>query len=193
MNKLELFPDVYFCHTVISKTIVPGAVIDIGGVGRLKAFTTTDNQAIKDANIEQGIDGCSLPFENKSFNNAVSVNTLEHVDDHFKFIDEAIRVSSKKVAMCFPFDGRANEVENIKKEIGHDHSIKRMPNVDVLEKHYESFAPVFTFANPWWMHLSFIAGIHRLPNAYINKNFFIDKWIPCERKDAITVFMEITL
>lgn len=108
-------------------------VIDIGGVGKLKnrGFELTN------ANIRSGLDGINLPFEDRSFDASVSINTLEHVKNQEKFIEESIRVAKKGTFHFFLYGEIAEKVEVLKKQLGHHHPWS-IPPESILRKgnHY---------------------------------------------------------
>jgi len=106
----------------------PKSIIDIGGVGKLKSFIDCK---ITDANKKKGYDGTNLKFPNNSFDLAVSVATLEHVDNQQKFIDESIRVAKIAAIHWFPYGQPAVEVENFKKRFStYSHPCKIPTNID---------------------------------------------------------------
>jgi SAM-dependent methyltransferase len=92
------------------------SVIDIGGlpdrVTRLKAGSSVD---ILSANLSEPADviydGDRLPFEDSSFDGAVSLDVLEHVppDRRRDFIREAVRVSAGPVLVSVPYRSDAHE------------------------------------------------------------------------------------
>lgn len=96
----------------LAKNHNPNSIIDIGGVGKLKSFVDCD---VIDANKKKGHDGTRLRFEDNSFDVSVSVATLEHVENHQRFIDESIRVSRKSSIHWFPYGEFANKTEEFKK------------------------------------------------------------------------------
>jgi len=102
----------------------PSTVIDMGGVGRLGKLTSFK---VTDANIKQGIDATNMPFEDKSFDASVSINTLEHVKLKKNFLLEAIRVARIVSIHEFPFGPHARQVEELKEKLGHKHPCK-LPN-----------------------------------------------------------------
>lgn len=108
-------------------------VIDIGGTDKLKnrGFELTN------ANIKYGLDGMNLPFNDKSFDASVSINTLEHVENQEKFIEESIRVAKKGTFHSFPYGEIAEKTEVLKKQIGHYHPY-HIPPESILRKgnHY---------------------------------------------------------
>jgi len=99
-------------------------VLDVGGIGKLDKLT---QYHITNANIEFGVDGCALPFEDNSFDATVSVATLEHVIDPLVFLQESYRVAKKVSVHWFPCGCYAEKVEKLKKKYGHLHPC-RIPN-----------------------------------------------------------------
>jgi hypothetical protein len=102
----------------------PSSVIDMGGVGRLKSFIKCK---VVDANIKYKIDATKLPFEDRSFDVAVSINTLEHIKQKVRFLKESIRVARKAAIHWFPFGEPAQEMEKFTKSLGHKHPCS-LPN-----------------------------------------------------------------
>jgi len=90
----------------------PKSIIDIGGVGKLRSFIDCE---ITDANKIKGFDGTNLKFQDNSFDVAISVATLEHVDNQQKFLDESIRVARIAAIHWFPYGDQAANVEEFKK------------------------------------------------------------------------------
>lgn len=111
-------------------------VIDVGGVGRLKAFLTSDH-VITDANIKDGIDGCNLPWLDSHFDISISIDTLEHVNDKPRFISESMRVSKLGSAHYFLYGDAADQVEKIKQAHGHSHPYTPIREADLSGVDYE--------------------------------------------------------
>lgn len=86
-------------------------VVDMGGIGRLKRFLPHGH--ITDANIARGIDGCRMPYDDDSFEVAISISTLEHVTDQRAFLLESIRVAPRGIHWC-PFGPFARWLEGLK-------------------------------------------------------------------------------
>lgn len=115
--------DVWQRYSLIVKELndIPGEkvkILDIGAGGRgISEFIDRDRFEIYALDINpkafDGIDdelipiigdGCKVPFADKSFDVAISVDSLEHVPDAIKknYICELFRVARKKVIMHFP-------------------------------------------------------------------------------------------
>jgi len=98
----------HLCVSELLRRIGAKTVIDIGGEGRLKIFT--GNAKVSSANITAGrgvdhiIKGSELPFEDGSFDAAVSVDTLEHIsrEARSRFIGEMHRIAKKGLVLCAP-------------------------------------------------------------------------------------------
>lgn len=107
-----------YMHYIISSRIEKNSsIIDMGGKGKMKLLHTD----VINANIREGIDATNLPFENNSFDISVSVATLEHAgneDKQLQFIDESIRIATKKVLHWIPIH---EEVELFLKDLKHNH------------------------------------------------------------------------
>ena len=93
-------------------------ILDVGGVGKLEALS---DYLVNDVNIQDGVDGCDLPFEDNSFDAVVSIATLEHVTGQKQFLDECLRVAKRVNVHWFPLGTYAVEVERLKKKYGHWH------------------------------------------------------------------------
>lgn len=108
-------------------------VIDIGGIGKLK------NRGFKlvDANIKDGLDGINLPFRDNIFDASISINTLEHVKNQEKFIEESIRIAKKGTFHFFLYGEIAEKTEELKKQLDHHHPC-HVPPESILRKgnHY---------------------------------------------------------
>lgn len=120
-------------HSMVMKYINQlggvSTILDMGGIGRLKKFTTLP---VTDANIKSGINATSLPYEDNSFDVACSIAVLEHVSDHKKFIQESIRVSKNGVVHWLPMGNAAQKVEDFKKRYGHIHPCV-LPKKEMIE------------------------------------------------------------
>lgn len=114
-----------WCHWRLAYTILseysPKSIVDLGGVGRLKNFVSCK---VTDANLKHGIDATKLPYKDRSFDIAVSINTLEHVKKKVKFIKESIRVSRIAVYHWVPSGEAAEATEKLKRKLGHKHPCK---------------------------------------------------------------------
>lgn len=109
-----------YVHFHISKLLKANSVksvVDVGGTGRLGWFM----EHVKNANIKNGIDGTNLPFGNNSFDAAISIATLEHVDNQRKFLSESARVAKKMTVHWFPMGEGAKLVEKFKVRTGYRH------------------------------------------------------------------------
>lgn len=110
------------------KKYAPKSLIDFGGVGRTRLFVDC---SVRDINIINGIDATNSGFLNNSYDVAVSVATLEHIKDQYKFLTEAARIARVATIHWFPFGVGAEKVEGIKKKLGHKHSCK-LPKKEML-------------------------------------------------------------
>ena len=128
MKKLTKIPAIAkWTHWRIAKELGQyklSTVVDMGGVGRLKKLTSFK---VTDANTKHGIDATNMPFEDKSFDASISINTLEHVKFKRQFLLEAERVARVVSIHEFPFGPHAKQVEELKKKLGHRHPCK-LPN-----------------------------------------------------------------
>lgn len=102
----------------IAKSFNPKNIVDIGGIGKANHFIECD---ITEANIINNIDATNLPYANNSFDVAISIATLEHTDDHIKFISESARISRVAAVHWFPAGEAARKAEQLKEKLGHTH------------------------------------------------------------------------
>lgn len=124
MKKLVKIPPLialphYHIAALVNK-YKPGSIVDMGGRGRLKHFVKCK---VLDANLtgKPKIDALNMPFADNAFDIAVSVNTLEHVADHLKFLVESYRVAKKALTHFFLCGPAAGKVEKYKVTRGHKH------------------------------------------------------------------------
>lgn len=136
MEAIKNLPVSEYMHDKIVRILRENAVhtvVDIGGIGKLK----NKGFVLVDANLKGGLDGTSLPFEDRSFDASVSINTLEHVKNQEKFIEESIRVARKGTFHFFLYGEIAEKTEMLKKQLGHRHPY-RMSSKNILKRgnHY---------------------------------------------------------
>lgn len=102
-------PDTFERHRLIAElSASPESVLDVGGIrGELRTFLadatiTTVNMAGEDADAH--FDGDRLPFEDGSFEVAVSLDVLEHIPAEGRplHFSELTRVARRKVILCCP-------------------------------------------------------------------------------------------
>lgn len=120
-------------HTHIAdilKNYGVSTIIDMGGRKKLKQYIKAK---VLDANINKGIDATKLPFSCNMFDAAVSIATLEHVEDQAAFLMESIRVAGKVVVHWFPYGSGAEKTEKFKWDMGHRHVCK-LPSKEVVDK-----------------------------------------------------------
>ena len=101
--------DTWERHSIVSGVLGdPGTVLDVGGVqGELAAFlprarVTTLNLGEEQADVH--FDGRRLPFRDRSFEVAVSLDVLEHIPPPQRalHVAELIRVASTGIVVCCP-------------------------------------------------------------------------------------------
>ena len=91
---------------LLGRTAAEQSVIDVGGEGLLPRFAPGLN--VHTANVAgpfaQSAAGGRFDFPDKSFDYAVSIDTLEHIpkDGRKAHIDELIRLATKRVVFCAP-------------------------------------------------------------------------------------------
>ncbi len=102
-------PDTFERHTLIGRLAgSPASVLDVGGIrGELGLFLpdsaiTRINMAGEDADAH--FDGDRLPFGDRSFDAAVSLDVLEHIPAaaRARHITELVRVARRCVIVCCP-------------------------------------------------------------------------------------------
>ena len=87
-------------------------------------------------NIQGGIDGCNLPYDDESFDAVVSVATLEHVGDldrQLSFLKGCHRIAKQIDVHWFPCGPYAIDVEKLKKKYGHYHPYTNIISLDDLQ------------------------------------------------------------
>jgi predicted SAM-dependent methyltransferase len=91
-------------------------ILDIGGKnGLLRMFpgfspTIIDIEDSDEPNFVKG-SALSMPFKDGQFDYSISCDVLEHIvhADREKFVNEMLRVSSKGIIICAPFNSKTNE------------------------------------------------------------------------------------
>jgi hypothetical protein len=97
-------------HVVTARLLgSPATVVDVGGApGQLAA--DLDGATVTAVNVDPGADVLieagphPLPFTDRSFEAAASLDTLEHIPrpDRATFVRELLRVADRRVVMCCP-------------------------------------------------------------------------------------------
>jgi hypothetical protein len=109
LAKLRMPPDTFERHSIIARLADPaGSVLDVGGVrGELGLFlpgaeVTTIN--IEGELADTHFDGTVLPFDDDSFDLAVSLDVLEHIPagERARHFGELVRVARNQVVVCCP-------------------------------------------------------------------------------------------
>lgn len=109
IRKLRLPPDTFERHWIVAeKSGRPTNLLDVGGNrGELAAFmpgtdVVTINVHGEDA--DHHFDGGRLPFDDDSFEVAVSVDVLEHIpsQERRRHVEELARVARRRVILCCP-------------------------------------------------------------------------------------------
>ena len=114
LRRLVMAPDTRSRHRIVSRLAGdPATLLDVGGVaGELALFMP--GTSIVTANVEEGadvvFDGITLPFEDGSFEAAVSLDVLEHVprDQREIHIADLARVAKNRVVICCPLGSEAH-------------------------------------------------------------------------------------
>lgn len=100
----DIYERHYWTIKLLGKKKPGETVLDVGGEGYLKLFAR--RLIIKDINIEgaEAYDGMAIPYPDKSFDYAVSIDTIEHMPKGQRklHISELIRVAKKRVVFCAP-------------------------------------------------------------------------------------------
>ena len=108
-------PDTWSRHRIVSRLAAePQTLLDVGGVaGELALFMPRTR--IVTANVEEGadviFDGITLPFDDRSFETAASLDVLEHVprDQRGVHLNDLTRVAESRVILCCPLGSDAHE------------------------------------------------------------------------------------
>lgn len=102
----DLYERHYWAYKLLGKTKPGESVLDVGGEGYLSLFAK--RLVVKDLNIEgkEPYDGMTIPFEDKSFDYAVSIDTIEHIPKELRrrHLCELMRVAKKRVVFCAPIN-----------------------------------------------------------------------------------------
>jgi len=91
-------------------------ILDVGGkkglLGMFPGFAPTiiDIEDSDEPNFVKG-SALAMPFKDGQFEYSISCDVLEHIEapDREKFLSEMLRVSSKGVILCAPFNSQSNE------------------------------------------------------------------------------------
>lgn len=108
LRKLAMPPDTWERHTIVAELVGPAAtVLDVGGVaGELEMFMP--GSSVTSLNVEgpadAHFDGDRFPFEDASFDAAVSLDVLEHIprEERQRHFTELRRVTRRTVVLCCP-------------------------------------------------------------------------------------------
>jgi hypothetical protein len=149
----------------IAKSFNPAEILDMGGTGKTRQFLACK---VTDANLAQNIDATKLPFPDKSFDLALSIATLEHVNNWRAFLAESIRISRISTIHWFPVGTAAKEAEQIKERLGHAHpcTIPSQEDIEGILKSlntHGTLSPLMTVGE----HLLLLATINPLLNTPI--------------------------
>jgi len=150
------------CGTCKLLTILRDTGREVLGVDRSDialGFCKKREVETKKLNLEDG----KLPFEDMSFDNVISVHTLEHLESPEKLIKEACRIAKKRVIILSPLGERMDpthkqefkELEDFKKCFGDEWEAKKIEesnsaisvlNIEDLKK--ATLAPFGRFTPP---------------------------------------------
>ncbi|MBW2304803.1 MAG: class I SAM-dependent methyltransferase [Deltaproteobacteria bacterium] len=131
---LEYWPGKFSEHSFLAERLLELGyenVIDCGGTGSFKPFLPGVTLTLANPAVN-GIDASELPFENDTFDAAISTHTLEHVvlDRRGAFLDEMLRVSRNTVHLIFPFGEENREIDDAKTEfVYNSHQHDKTPRV----------------------------------------------------------------
>lgn len=121
------FPyDVYSRHQIVAQLIYrSGTVLDVGGSLKELAKFLPPKIRLFSTDIVGGdviYDGNKLPFQNKSIETVVSIDTIEHIPKSARqtFIQELVRVAKKRVIIAAPM-GTAAHIQSEKMVVNPDH------------------------------------------------------------------------
>ena len=184
----------------------PKRILEVGGApGQIAGFLPQDDITIVD--VEhcdipnfQVTDGLNLPFADKSFDIAASIDTLEHVAPHNRetFLSELIRVSREYVFLGAPFaDPALRQAEQVLFEFIHtklhhihrfldEHLSQALPDKEETEEFFKSQGlRTIVLPNGYLSHWLILMMVYfyleadprlnrikRLINQYYNKNHY---------------------
>lgn len=135
-------------------------ILDMGGTGKLQEFT---KHSVKSVNIKSGTDCTNMSFPDNSFDVAVSVAVLEHVNDQMKFIEESVRVSKIGVVHWFPAGDTAKKIEELKNKCdGYSHPCT-VPEFDFFKKLENKFGGVVAPLMTCGSHLLSLMSMNTIP------------------------------
>lgn len=143
--------DLKIDNAEVIKNLAGGSVLDLGcGGGRLlkelkdagrKVFGVDINDTALEMCREKGVDARkadlekdSLPFDNDSFDNVVSVHSLEHLDHPEHLIHEAWRIAKERAIVLSPLGERLDpthkrefkEIDDFKECFGKSWDVKKI-------------------------------------------------------------------
>lgn len=116
LYRLRMAPDTWQRHWIVSDLAEGAAtLLDVGGVaGELSLFMPRTDvvTANVDGPADVHFDGSSLPFPDRSFDVAASLDVLEHLPRELRpqHLRELVRVSRRTVVLCCPL-GTPGHVE----------------------------------------------------------------------------------
>ena len=135
----------------VIKNLVDGSVLDLG-CGTCKILKILSNMEREVAGVDRSdialgfckkreietkrvdLEKEEIPFEDSSFDNVISVHTLEHLESPEKLVKEACRIAKKKVIILSPLGERMDpthkqefkELEDFKKCFGEEWDVKKI-------------------------------------------------------------------
>lgn len=162
------------------------SVIDVGGDDGAFAKFISGHSCLS-VDKQSGVNGTNLPFPDKSFDAAVSIDVLEHVPQSERgvFIRELLRVARHKVIIAAPFANSA-EAEKVVFALTNnpwlrEHIELGLPKEEQMEalfnqlglnynKHYNG--NLASWIGMIILHHVFTGEQHKLLNGFFNRNFY---------------------
>jgi SAM-dependent methyltransferase len=145
-------PDTWERHLIVANLVgAPADLVDVGGLpGQLASFLP--HTRVLAVNVDEPADMLvpmdQLPFEDRAFETATSLDVLEHIpgDDRARFVRELLRVTRRRAVLCCPLgspEHRAaeEEIQAWYRSVagdGHpwltDHLSKGLPTLEELQQ-----------------------------------------------------------
>lgn len=166
----------YICTTQIMKVLSSlqfKSLLDVGGAEGFKAYIIKNIFNVNVRNCDLSLEACkrceeifkinsdpvdvqSLPYKDEEFDIVLCSQTLEHVNNHKKAIDELFRVAKKAVIITVPHEPENIIRENIIKHSHHAHIHSfNWQSIDYLKNRGYKITKIKMF-NPITNVLSFI-------------------------------------